>query len=71
LALGLVSRNVRAVAAPLLAVSGVHPRALVMLALAIPITVLWSFLVAIWFGCRAAVIEAEAKLASSLVVGVA
>jgi len=65
LAVGLVSRNVGAVAAPLFAVSGVDPRALVTLALAISIIVLWSFLVGIWFGCRATVIEAEAKLATS------
>ena len=52
-------------AAPLFAVSGVDPRALVTLALAISIIVLWSFLVGIWFGCRATVIEAEAKLATS------
>ena len=71
MAVDLVSRNVVAVAARLLAVSRVDARALVMLALAIPITVLWSFLVGIWFGSRAAVIEAEAKLATSQVVGVA
>ena len=56
--------------APLLAVNRVDPRAFGMLALAILITVLWSFLVAIWFGRCAAVI-AEAKLATSQVVGVA
>jgi len=33
--------------------------------------VLWSFLGGIWFGCRATVTEAEAKLETSQVVGVA
>ena len=69
LVLGLVSRNIGAAAAPLLAVSGVDQRSLIMVTLALPITVLWSFLVAIWFGRRASMIAAAAKQTTSQVNG--
>lgn len=54
LVLGLVSRNNGAAAAPLLAAGARHdPGALVMVILALVITVLWAFLLAMWLGRRA------------------
>ena len=68
LVLGLVSRNIGAAAAPLLAViavKGADHRALIMVALALPITVLWAFLVAIWLGRRPPILESAAKQTTS------
>lgn len=46
LALGLCTRNIGAAIAPLLASPGIDPRALAMVTLAVPLTVLCAFLVA-------------------------
>ncbi len=69
LVLGLVSRNIGAAAAPLLAAKVIDERAVVMVALALPITVLWSFGVAIWFGRRATILELAARKATAQVAG--
>jgi BASS family bile acid:Na+ symporter len=53
LVLGLVSRNIGPAAAPLLAVAQTDHRALISVLIGLPLTVLLSFGLAIWFGRRA------------------
>jgi bile acid:Na+ symporter, BASS family len=53
LALGMATRNVGAAFAPLLAISGVDQRAVVMVALGVPMQTIASLLAALWFARRA------------------
>lgn len=49
LSLGLAMRNVGAAIAPLLVAPAVDPRAIVMVALGVPVQLAWSLLAAAWF----------------------
>ena len=61
LALGVCTRNLGAAFAPLFAVAGVDERAIVMVALGVPLQTLAAFISARAFGARAGAVEGEVR----------